>query len=577
MQETLELKDRNLDIPDINASVLNNSNEFLIKLRDFNREYDIDIEVQNSGRWKQGTYDKFKAMALNAMNPRLKKARNIRAIFETRQYSFNRLRDKLLAMDNELKKIRSSGITFNDKSDTEGLDRLNELINNLELSAKNNPEIQIEISKYPWYNRTYSYNNTAQPLNPKLSEDGTIYTVSNDPEVEDTTNPLHLFINIAIPIEEILINIYHQRACPDELLYQTPFGGLVVGMTISVFDAIMTLRKVQNNKSTKSLRLEDIMSGCTYLFPIYQSYKHPFVSRNDNMFSTFGTGNTCFGDLTEKILTSIACGELSRAKLYLRIWSETYPKNNINPLNKHTSFIFGVPLSFKKGHSDDYIENDSSFCKAEVEVYGGDKQDFMDNHCSDCQLVATGSCSVYKDWIYVERELSDDETEILKEFADKLYKSNCTAQSWGNKYKWRGMIYHTYQYFEKVHTRCLEKESLSLLLGKYYLNNCSDFGAFVKEEEYCSLMNKLNKEFTVNNFIDLYILGEKMWYSNIASEHGIGIEYNESDYELEDSEVREKAIRLQIIRIRSAHLSYQRMSGVSENSLITYASKAFYL
>ena len=54
-------------------------------------------------------------------------------------------------------------------------------------------------------------------------------------------------------------------------------------------------------------------------------------------------------------------------------------------------------------------------------------------------------------------------------------------------------------------------------------------------------------------------------------------DYDESNYESEDSEVREKAIRLQIIRIRSTHLSVQRMSGVSENSLITYASKAFYL
>ena len=345
MQETLSFQENKLkDIPEINAGLLNSSSDFLRDLNDFNNYYETNFEVQDSARWKQGSYKKFKDFAIHLFNPRLDRAKSIKNIFNHHTYNLNNAKDKLMKLDDTLKGLRLSGINFNDNNDTEGRDRLNNIFSNINNALKHNPDIIVEISKLPWFRRrsSTSFNRQSIPWRPNVNcifemEDANPERTKTDllNKIPDTANPSALYLNIAVPLPDISINITHMKA-NDQLLYKVDWGSLMVCQTISIFDLVYLNRRIENNSKGR-LSLEPCFSGHTYTFPKYSKWAHPFVSGTDNrlVFNTYGTGNTCFGDLTERVLASIALGELGFTKSLLRTWSETYPKHNVGPLNRY--------------------------------------------------------------------------------------------------------------------------------------------------------------------------------------------------------------------------------------------------
>lgn len=586
MQETLKLEQKSIKMPEygINTAMLNSSNDFLITLRNFNEDYKSNIGVQNNGRWQQGTYDKFKELAINAFNPRLKKARNINSIFQTTNYHFNKLRDKLLDLDKQLKDIRISGIRFNDDNDNEGKNRFNKFITNIESSINNHPEIQVEISKTPWFNRKYyrDYDNNP-PSQPVFNKNGQIIDYDNGDNSGvtgtkdvylDTDNPMNLYLNIAIPIKDVNIKIFHQTA-NDKLLYEQEYGDLMVCFTVSLFDAIFIYRRAEKNITMGYRNLENLISGTTQTFPIYGTYKHPFVSQSNDRYHSYGTGNTCFGDMTERILTSVCSGELSRANLLLRMWAETYPKNNINPLNQYGSFIFGVPLNVKKGHSEDNFFANTELCKNQIDNFTEEisQQDFIETFCSNCKNIS--NCTVYKDWTYVPHELSDEESILLNKLSCSIYNANSTIQNWGSLSRVDKLVRNTYLFFNRTFHAMPDNgysRGLNRILAKYCIRGKGN-GKFISQDHWDSFLNKIvnDQEFTVPDFITLYHMGETIWYSHISDDHNIPIEGNVS------FESTKEEIKSAISILRSVHLNLQRRSRVPSEELKTYASHVLYI
>ena len=581
MQEKLKLEERVIKLPKcgINTAMLNSSSDFLVSLNKFNNDYNTSIEVQNAGRWKQGSYDTFKALAIQSFNPRLKKAKNIKSIFQNHTWAFNKLRDDLQQLDNSLKGIRNSGIKFNDDNDTEGKNRFDSFINNLEQSLKVHPDIHIDISKIPWFNRNHHsrYDRPKPPSQPIFNKNGQLIDYNNkedlDKHYEDTMNPMNIYLNIAIPINDIMIKIFHQKA-NDKLLYEQEYGSLMVGLTISIFDAIFIWRRAERNINTNSRHLEQYFSGTTQQFPLYSKYQHPFISSSSNGYNAYGTGNTCFGDLTQKILISICSGELSTTHLLLRMWSETYPKNNVNPLNQYTRFIFGVPLDFKKGYEDDIIGHSSDRCKDQIHLYSEEisRQDFIDTFCSNCKQLS--SCQVYKNWTYVPHKLSESETVLLNALACSIYNTNSTVQNWGTLPKVNKLVQDTFLFFNRIYHASPNDydKGFRRVLSKYHIRN-RGLGHFVSKDVWTPLQHKIinDQELTVSDFIELYHMGELIWYSSISEEHNIPIE-GDISYKSTPEEIKST-----ISTLRSIHLNLQRRAGTPTEELKTYASNVLYI
>ena len=104
MQEQLDFSTQvesgGIDIPiefnQINTGLLSSANDFIDDLDRFNNAWaqylESDIQVLKSARWQQGSYDKFKALAIKAWHPRLTTARTINGIFNADgHYNYNKL------------------------------------------------------------------------------------------------------------------------------------------------------------------------------------------------------------------------------------------------------------------------------------------------------------------------------------------------------------------------------------------------------------------------------------------------------------------------------------------------------
>ena len=581
MQETLELTNKlkvngppnakesanKLKVPDINTGMLNSSADFICKLNQFNQRYQADIHVQNSGRWQQGTYDKFKALATNALNPRMAKARSIANIFQLYSYDFNNLKNELLKLDKDLKDIRTSGIKFNDDNDSEGKERLESLISNLQKATINHPDFHIEISRIPWFHRQ-----ERKASRPIFNSDNELKGYNGDLEkAEDVfvnpvnDSPTNVYLNVAIPLNDINVNIYHQRA-KDDLLYQYEYGNLIVCQSISIFDAILINRRIEN-QAVRNLTIESYFKGTTYQHPLYSALEHPFVSRSSSIYDAYGTGNTCFGDLTNQILSSIASGDLSRTKLMLDIWASTYPKNNVNPLNRYDCSIFGGPLNFKKGHEDDSISSNPERCKRQVDEYPDEinQQDFIETFCSNCRFIKT--CGVYKDWTYVERTLTIEERFALTEFGTDIFKSDGFLQAFwhDDKQEFQNMVESSYLYFARKFEQFSNYE---VLFRKLQIRH-KGRGKFLEDGQWIDLINELDNEveLSVSDFIKWYYIAEEIWYSHFANEEGFVLEGS--------PESTPEARRTSIRRARNVHINLQQRQGARGDTISTYAKSVF--
>ena len=180
MQEVLELDEQpymyTLETPPVSASMLGSTAGFLDRLDSFNSRYNTDLEVQESARWQQGSYPKFKELAKRIAQPRIDISRTIKTIFRTDHYNVGNVANELLRLDSRLKDIRSQGIKFFQDEDVEGQLALDTLMTNLNQSIIDNTGISIEISRTPWFNRDFCHGSSSinKPSLPTMDRNGNI-------------------------------------------------------------------------------------------------------------------------------------------------------------------------------------------------------------------------------------------------------------------------------------------------------------------------------------------------------------------------------------------------------------------
>jgi hypothetical protein len=385
-----------------------------------------------------------------------------------------------------------------------------------------------------------------------MDRNGNILVNHLDPREErDTDNPKDWFINIAIPLKDVVVNVSVDDA---KVIHSYDYGDLVVCQTVSIKDAVMITRRVKND-TAQNMRIDGLFHGFTQKFPKYSALHHPFVSsssQNRSMVeqsTSYGTGNTCFGTFQSQIFCMLASGNITSAIPILRRWATYYPKNNIAPLNRYYYSMFGKPWSI--GDSEWQIH--PSTCQTQVESYGSEisKQDFMETFCSDCQKVT--SCEVNQEWtqIPIEFKLDGDEEvcnwdafimETWIEYGDSLSRRYQDLERWE-------------MYLQDLFILCKREVLRGDGLRIFNQFNVNGLGAgFHTSTEFnkvCEDMKNLDN-FTASDFIFYFRTSEEIYYTSLKDEYELCCE--------ED---------VKIIRIH--HMARQRAQHVHESELTTFA------
>ncbi len=559
MQEQLDLDEQRymdtLSTPPVAVSMLGSTAGFLDKLETFNRLYDTDIEVQKSARWQQGTYPKFKALARRITFPRLDQAKTIRNIFRTDGYNVNRVLSEVMALDNRLKDIRAQGIKFFQDEDVEGQLALDTLMDNLNQSIVDNLDIKVEISQNPWFNKQYHHdrNSIYQPTYPIMDNNGNILSYENiiiNPPESD--NPSDWFINIAIPLKDVVIDMEKRG----ERFYSFEYGDLVVAQTICLKKAVMLTRRVQND-TANNMNIENFFDGFTYRFPKYSELQHPFVcrERDDSSVrsrtSQFSTGNTCFGGFQSQILCTLASGKITAAVPMLKRWATYYTKDNISPLNRYYYSVFGKPSAV--GKHDWQMQ--PSTCENQIMRYPKEIsiKDFMDTFCSDCQHIQ--ACDVNREWSsdpIVFTFENDAEASCWNAFIMDTWTSY--AVNLPHKYADTDMwSYHLEKIFVQCKKDVLRRQGINIF-NHFHVNGYG--GGFLSSNAFndvCEEM-KLKDSFDIDDFIFYFKLCEEIFYRERRDYMELG--------SIED-----------IALIRTHCLARQRAERISERRLETFTSR----
>ena len=563
MQEQLELDEQaymyTLETPPVSASMLGSTAGFLDRLDGFNSRYDTDLEVQESGRWQQGTYPKFKELAKRISHPNMDKSRTIRTIFRTDHYNVGNVSNELTKLDSQLKDIRSQGIKFFQDEDVEGQLALDTLINNLNQSIIDNPTLRIEVSRTPWFNRRYcnGRNSSAKPTLPTMDRNGNILEHYLDPRPEvETNNPKDWFINIAIPLQDVVVNVsVEDENYKTKVIHSYDYGDLVVCQTVSIKDAVLITRRVQND-TARNMRIDEFFSGFTHKMPKYSALHHPFVSSSSQDRSmidqsvSYATGNSCFGTFQLQILCMLASGRIGPAIPVLRRWAEYYPKNNISPLNRYYYSMFGKPFSL--GGADWRVN--PSLCATQVMNHVDEisKLDFMETFCSDCQKITT--CEVNQEWTQIPIEFKLDGDEEVGNWDHFIMNTwleygSTLARRYQDLEEWE-------RYLQSIFVSCKREVLKGNGLRIFNQFNVNGLGSGLEHttEEFntiCEDMKNLDN-FTASDFIFYFKLSEEIYYTSIKDEYAFSC-----------------ANDVKIIRIH--HMARQRAEHRHNSELNTFA------
>ena len=561
MQETLELKEKHstIEAPPIAVHMLGLTGPFLEKLDEFNSRYQTDIKVIKSGRWEQGSYLKFKELSRRIAQPKLESARTIKAVFSSERYELNGVLARALQLDGQLKEIRKQGIKFFQSEDVEGQLALDTLINNLNQSVLANDDIKVEISQIPWFNRhwdRYAENSPAgTPALPHMDRNGNVERITNSrlniKSVNLVDDPSKWFINIAVPIKDIVVDITNSRG---DTIHSYEYGDLLVTQSISIRDAITLSRRVANGDM--SMSYNQYFAGLTYEWPKYQALKHPFVTGNITASivrraNEYGTGNTCFGTFEERILSLFASGNIIPAIPLLRRWSSYYPKNDINPLNRYYKSVFGKPLQI----NDNDWHGSTSLCNMQVSDYDDiTKDNFIETFCSNCQLIS--NCDTYREWTEEPIVLSfedDDEKQVWDHFVMEkwLEYSNINFSRFQDMEDFE-------EYLSRLYVQAANKVKRRLNRHLTDIFSVDGMGnSFTSDSEFSKIWEGMMDLETYNAtiFIKHFRLCEEIYYR-----------YIRNDLELDFS-----LTSIQIIRVN--HIARQRANRTPENEIITFANR----
>ena len=411
MQEELKFPKR----PRIDTSILSNLGEFRDKVTRFNNKWRIELEYNENARWRPGSYERLKQKVVDAIFPHWaqpKGANTIRKLTKFNQYDMRNLRTDMIAIDEDLRKFRQEKVCLKgDVAAKEGAELLDTLLDNF----FNTPDgVKVTLDSYPFFTKVYRANSDMtfnaeyeHPYQPEvLYQDGEILVFDN-PGISDNDNyaiknvnkdsddPRRWFINMLFHLPDIDINCHQGQDINGEIKAKLPYGSLIVGITIPLYDAVMNYRKLLKGSSRYALNSLDLrFRTChTYKFPHITGIEHPFVYTGHwDRFNLYGWGNTCFGEFEDDLQAALYTGNMAHLKILLGIWSKTYPLSGTGPLNTLHKCHIGAPEGWDE-YTRQTIGTDIEICK-KVMDNGLPGDDLLDNHCVTCRLRT--SCYLYR-------------------------------------------------------------------------------------------------------------------------------------------------------------------------------------
>ena len=429
MQEEIQF----LHQPELEYEKLSASSEYFRLLNDFNEKYDIDLDYTPKARWKPGTYDKIKNKMRDIEYPHWKNKRganNLRKLFEVQSWNRRGFVDGLHKLDDMMANYRYDGINLVDGDLIEqGKQVVEDSFTSL---ARPINDVSVRILPFRLWNRQWyedspitehiPYCPTLNPISLDIDtsidgENMNKLIFNPDQDIWKDKNPSHWFVNIIVKLPDVNLRCYKNTDIgeqPDNCILEQPYGHLVLGITISLFDYCMGRRAAMNN--TKMSRWTKNISMFAYQMPIIDGTKHPFVYKPNRDNTTvsynsrqYGMGNICLGEWHNDIIKQLFYGNLGIMRALLRSWSEIYYVNNTGPLNTLYMSFVGNSKSWSDEVRAD-IGISPTTCES-VLKWGMENQTLLDNHCADCTLSADLSCKVY-------RKLTKKMRELPGEFAE---------------------------------------------------------------------------------------------------------------------------------------------------------------
>ena len=117
-----------------------------------------------------------------------------------------------------------------------------------------------------------------------------------DEDIWKDKNPHNWFINIIVKLPNISLRCYKDANIgekPENCILTHPYGDLVIGITISLFDYCMGRRAALNNG--KLSRWTKNLTTYVYQMPIIKGIKHPFVYRQNRDDTSISYNSRTYG------------------------------------------------------------------------------------------------------------------------------------------------------------------------------------------------------------------------------------------------------------------------------------------
>ena len=398
------------------------------KINSFNSRHSSDLAIQESLKWKPGTYDKIKALATKSLFPQWFSKSGGNTISKLRnrnRWVFNSLFDELEGLDKELRFLRYRGCSLSqDEKKVQ-----DEFVKSLEDALNlNHHAIKVELSESPYFKKSdLNSGCTPKATLPNIDDQGRVmYYLKQDNLVDNASIfPADWYLNIIFVLRNVELNIIKEDDIAKE-----PWGNITVAFSVNLLD-LFNFRNLRLNRNIPSAMLH----GRAYAFPYYPTRLHPFISSSGGNYDdeigyttpsepgwdwyTYQDGNICLGDFTINVFKSLGSLRLTNTLVLLKMWSETYEIGNTTPLNQINNVIYrpntSWPVSIKKT-----ISIEREVCMSQL--LSENNEAYLSSECSKCDLKP--NCKIYDKHV-LNREEYDNKYlsyTLKEEDKTKLYE-----------------------------------------------------------------------------------------------------------------------------------------------------------
>jgi len=320
--------------------------------------------------------------------------------------------------------------------------------------------------------------------------------------VNTEQHPGKWYVNLLVSLKDITIKVTNR-----DMNYEYgsfPYGDIIVGLTVDLMTLCTNYKRIHNKQH---MIKTDFISNGTTVFPYYDAIQHPFIYRHTNSnnnigwFTSYGNGNTCFGDLYKEIYASLCTGNLKMLKTYLKIWSSSYTAGSTSPLNSPQTFHFGQPKEWDAAVRS-IIATDKNICQTQIR-YGVDKDMFKDKFCNNCEL--TGECDTYTKLLFVDLDFKQNADKQWRQTFDQM----CDYFDGDLSIEIMNQIFNDLYYYlecnKTITIRMIKRIFMLKRKHNYYLT------PFTRNQDEWEAFEKAFQENPMDNLKEMFHRAERAW------------------------------------------------------------------